>query len=333
MTTEVLRNMMYAGSPHAARARLRRHGRGALPRRPVPRARCGRRSSSTCPSDVQVVSLSATVSNAEEFGDWLAEVRGDTEVIVSEHRPVPLWQHMMVGQDDATTSSSTRPPRPPRPWTPPRQPRPRWRPCGEPEQRGRALYDGPDRGRRRGRVARGTGGRRGPGGGAGGRGFAARWPLRRRGDPRRGDRATSTATACCRRSPSSSAGSAATPRCGQLLPDGMRLIPRAARASGSAASSRSGCRPCADEDLAVLGYWDFVDGPRAGLRRPPRRDAADVPRDRRGAVHRRPDPGGVRHRDAGPGHQHAGAHRGAREAGQVQRRDPRRHHARRSTPS
>ena len=50
------------------------------------------------PEDVQVVSLSATVSNAEEFGAWLAEVRGDTEVIVSEHRPVPLWQHMMVGQ-------------------------------------------------------------------------------------------------------------------------------------------------------------------------------------------------------------------------------------------
>ena len=45
-----------------------------------------------------MVSLSATVSNAEEFGAWLGEVRGDTEVIVSEHRPVPLWQHMMVGQ-------------------------------------------------------------------------------------------------------------------------------------------------------------------------------------------------------------------------------------------
>ena len=44
------------------------------------------------------MSRSATVSNAEEFGSWLEEVRGDTAVIVSEHRPVPLWQHMMVGQ-------------------------------------------------------------------------------------------------------------------------------------------------------------------------------------------------------------------------------------------
>ena len=54
-----------------------------------------------------MVSLSATVSNAEEFGDWLDEVRGDTEVVVEEHRPVPLWQHMMVGQRHATTCSST----------------------------------------------------------------------------------------------------------------------------------------------------------------------------------------------------------------------------------
>ena len=58
-----------------------------------------------------------------------------------------------------------------------------------------------------------------------------------------------------------------------------------------------------------------------------------VPRDRRGAVHRRPDPGRLRHRDAGAGHQHAGPHRRAREAGEVQRRDPRRHHARRVHPA
>ncbi len=42
MTTEVLRNMLYAGSAGAARARLRGHGRGALPRRPVPRRGLGR---------------------------------------------------------------------------------------------------------------------------------------------------------------------------------------------------------------------------------------------------------------------------------------------------
>ena len=46
---------------------------------------------------MRLVSLSATVSNAEEFGEWLVSVRGETEVIVHEKRPVPLWQHVLVG--------------------------------------------------------------------------------------------------------------------------------------------------------------------------------------------------------------------------------------------
>ncbi|MGH4025001.1 MAG: DEAD/DEAH box helicase, partial [Pseudonocardiaceae bacterium] len=50
------------------------------------------------PQSVRLVGLSATVSNAEEFGEWLIEVRGNTTVVVDEHRPVPLWQHMMVGR-------------------------------------------------------------------------------------------------------------------------------------------------------------------------------------------------------------------------------------------
>ncbi|MDO5495960.1 MAG: DEAD/DEAH box helicase, partial [bacterium] len=50
------------------------------------------------PDRVQLISLSATVSNAEEFGEWLTEVRGPTEVVVWEHRPVPLWQHVMIGR-------------------------------------------------------------------------------------------------------------------------------------------------------------------------------------------------------------------------------------------
>src|SRR5271166_4792305 len=50
------------------------------------------------PDEVRVVSLSATVSNAEEFGGWIQTVRGDTTVVVDEHRPVPLWQHILVGK-------------------------------------------------------------------------------------------------------------------------------------------------------------------------------------------------------------------------------------------
>ena len=50
------------------------------------------------PESVTLVALSATVSNAEEFGAWIETVRGPTEVVVSEHRPVPLWQQVMAGR-------------------------------------------------------------------------------------------------------------------------------------------------------------------------------------------------------------------------------------------
>jgi ATP-dependent RNA helicase HelY len=97
MTTEVLRNMLYANSPalqglsyvvmdevHFLADRMR----GAVWEEVILHL----------PDDVLLVSLSATVSNAEEFGGWIQTVRGDTTVVVDEHRPVPLWQHVMVGK-------------------------------------------------------------------------------------------------------------------------------------------------------------------------------------------------------------------------------------------
>ncbi|RPE74973.1 MULTISPECIES: RNA helicase [unclassified Frondihabitans] len=96
MTTEVLRNMLYAGSDLLTDLRwvvldevhfLGDRFRGAVWEEVIIHL----------PLDVRMVSLSATVSNAEEFGDWLQTVRGDTDVIVSEERPVPLQQHVLVG--------------------------------------------------------------------------------------------------------------------------------------------------------------------------------------------------------------------------------------------
>jgi ATP-dependent RNA helicase HelY len=96
MTTEVLRNMIYAGSRALEHLGyvvmdevhyLADRFRGAVWEEVILQL----------PEHVRLVSLSATVSNAEEFGDWLVTVRGDTTVVVDEHRPVPLWQHMMVG--------------------------------------------------------------------------------------------------------------------------------------------------------------------------------------------------------------------------------------------
>ncbi len=96
MTTEVLRNMLYASSPALT-------GLGFVVMDEVHyladrfRGPVWEEVILHLAEDVQVISLSATVSNAEEFGDWLSTVRGDTAVIVAERRPVPLWQHVMVG--------------------------------------------------------------------------------------------------------------------------------------------------------------------------------------------------------------------------------------------
>ncbi|HZB01998.1 MAG TPA: DEAD/DEAH box helicase [Actinomycetota bacterium] len=49
------------------------------------------------PPSVSVIALSATISNAEEFGDWITTLRGDTRVVIEERRPVPLDHHYLVG--------------------------------------------------------------------------------------------------------------------------------------------------------------------------------------------------------------------------------------------
>ncbi|CAA9412336.1 MAG: FIG005666: putative helicase, partial [uncultured Pseudonocardia sp.] len=74
------------------------------------------------------------------------------------------------------------------------------------------------------------------------------------------------------------------------------------------------------------GLLGVARGAGAGHRRAPRGHAARVQGDRRGAVRPRPGPRGVRHRDPGPGHQHARPHGRAGAVGQVQRREPRRPH-------
>jgi ATP-dependent RNA helicase HelY len=95
MTTEVLRNMIYAGSRSLDRLGvvvldevhyLADRFRGSVWEEVIVHL----------DQKTLIVALSATVSNAEEFGDWLTEVRGNTAVIVSETRPVPLWPHVLL---------------------------------------------------------------------------------------------------------------------------------------------------------------------------------------------------------------------------------------------
>jgi ATP-dependent RNA helicase HelY len=95
MTTEVLRNMIYEASPTLRGLRhvvldevhyLADRARGAVWEEVIIQL----------PASVQIASLSATVSNAEEFGRWLHEVRDGCELILEESRPVPLRHHYFV---------------------------------------------------------------------------------------------------------------------------------------------------------------------------------------------------------------------------------------------
>ena len=98
MTTEVLRNMLYEGSPTLDGLDvvvmdevhyLQDPYRGAVWEEVLIHL----------PLTVAVVALSATVSNAEEFGEWLGALRGPTRVVIEERRPVPLENLYMVGRE------------------------------------------------------------------------------------------------------------------------------------------------------------------------------------------------------------------------------------------
>ncbi len=96
MTTEVLRNMIYAASPTLDDLAyvvldevhyLQDAYRGPVWEEVIIHS----------PGDVQLVCLSATVSNAEELADWITTVRGPTTAIIEEQRPVDLVNLYMVG--------------------------------------------------------------------------------------------------------------------------------------------------------------------------------------------------------------------------------------------
>jgi len=100
MTTEVLRNMIYADS-HA----LDNLGVVVLDEvhflQDAYRGPVWEEVIIHLDPTVQLVCLSATVSNADEVAEWLTTVRGPTRAIVEETRPVELINHFVIG-DKAT---------------------------------------------------------------------------------------------------------------------------------------------------------------------------------------------------------------------------------------
>ncbi|MGB7861658.1 MAG: DEAD/DEAH box helicase [Acidimicrobiia bacterium] len=95
MTTEVLRNMIYAESAQLQNVGvvvldevhyLQDRSRGAVWEEVIIH----------CPSPVQLVCLSATISNNDEFAGWVEERRGETELVATSDRPVPLESMYMI---------------------------------------------------------------------------------------------------------------------------------------------------------------------------------------------------------------------------------------------
>lgn len=95
MTTEVLRNMIYAGSDALDDLGVvvldEVHYLQDAARGPV-----WEEVIIHLPADVQLICLSATVSNTAELGEWLSTVRGATTTVVETERPVELESWYLV---------------------------------------------------------------------------------------------------------------------------------------------------------------------------------------------------------------------------------------------
>jgi ATP-dependent RNA helicase HelY len=297
MTTEVLRNMLYAGSQtllglgHVVMDEvhyLSDRFRGAVWEEVIIHL----------PESVTLVSLSATVSNAEEFGDWLDTVRGDTEVIVSEHRPVPLFQHVLAGRrmydlfeegeghKKAVNPDLTRLAR-----------MEATRPSYQDRRRGRAMREADRERERRQRSRVWTPGR-----------------------PEVIERLDAEGLL--------PAITFIFSRAACEVPARGTAAERRGGAGQGARPGRGAHRRHPDRGSARPRLLRMAGRPGARHSRSPRRHAADLQGGRRGTVRARAGEGRVRHGDPGAGHQHACPVGGVGKARQVERRAARRHHAR-----
>ena len=96
MTTEVLRNMIYAGSPALDGLQSVVLDEVHFLQDPY-RGPVWEEVMIHLPAEVRLVCLSATVSNAEELAEWISTVRGPTEAVIEERRPVELQNLYCVG--------------------------------------------------------------------------------------------------------------------------------------------------------------------------------------------------------------------------------------------
>jgi ATP-dependent RNA helicase HelY len=104
MTTEVLRNMLLAGSDLLAGLHTVILDEVHFIQDPY-RGGVWEEVLVLSPPAIRFVCLSATVNNAGELGGWLRSVRGETDVIVERHRPIVLRHHFAAHRrEDAETT-------------------------------------------------------------------------------------------------------------------------------------------------------------------------------------------------------------------------------------
>ncbi|MBT9589132.1 DEAD/DEAH box helicase [bacterium] len=102
MTTEVYRNMLYGTSLGEVERNL--YGVQAVVldechyMNDPERGTVWEESIIYSPEEVQLIALSATVANADDLRAWFEHTHGDTDLVISYHRPVPLRHYYFRGQ-------------------------------------------------------------------------------------------------------------------------------------------------------------------------------------------------------------------------------------------
>ena len=94
MTTEVFRNMLYGTNLGELAKNLQGVKYAVLDEvhymNDEERGTVWEESIIYCPTDIQIIALSATVANAQQLCDWINTVHSDTKCVYTDFRPVPL---------------------------------------------------------------------------------------------------------------------------------------------------------------------------------------------------------------------------------------------------
>jgi ATP-dependent RNA helicase HelY len=233
MTTEVLRNMLLAGSDLLEGLHTVVLDEVHFIQDPY-RGGVWEEVLVLSPPAIRFVCLSATVNNASELGGWLRSVRGDIAVIVERRRPIVLRHHFAVHrrEDDETLLL------------------PLFEPSGKPGSEGMRIDQA---------VRRAVHGR------------ASHWQARGRGPrlPFRAPLRTELVDELgrCEMLPVIVfifSRAACDDAVRQVVRDGVRLTDSSERRAIRAVAERR-VTPLSDEDLRVLGYDEWLEGLERGV--------------------------------------------------------------------